>query len=41
MIVSSTRPICMSAFTVAVNKPVSSMPSYLCVLNPVSVNVTA
>jgi hypothetical protein len=40
VMVSSTAPTCMSAFTVAVNDPVSSIPSRLTVLNPGSVNVT-
>ena len=39
--VSSTVPTFRSAFMVAVNEPVSSMPSRLNVLNPVNVNVTA
>ena len=38
--VSSTAPTRMSAFTVAVNDPLSSMPSRLTVLKPGSVNVT-
>ena len=37
---SSRDPTFISAFTVAVNEPVSSMPSRLNVLNPVSVKVT-
>ena len=41
VMVSSTAPTLRSALTVAVNEPVSSMPSRLTVLNPVSVNVTA
>ena len=40
VIVSSTAPSFISASTVAVNEPVSSMPSRLNVLNPGSVNVT-
>jgi hypothetical protein len=35
----STTPTDISALTVAVNEPVSSMPSCLTVLKPVSVNV--
>ena len=38
--VSVTAPTRMSAFTVAVKDAVSSMPSRLTVLNPVSVKVT-
>ena len=38
--VSSTAPSFISASTVAVKLPVSSMPSRLNVLNPGSVNVT-
>jgi hypothetical protein len=37
---SSIAPTFSSAFTVAVNEPVSSIPSRLNVLNPASVNVT-
>ena len=37
---SSSDPTFKSAFTDAVNEPVSSMPSRLKVMNPVSVNVT-
>jgi len=40
VIVSSTAPTFMSALTVAVNVPVSSTPSRLTVLKPVSANVT-
>ena len=40
VIVSSSDPTFMSALTDAVNAPVSSMPSRLTVLKPVSVNVT-
>ena len=40
VIVSSTAPTFMSALMVATNEPVSSMPSRLTVLNPVSVNET-
>src|ERR1043166_2775527 len=40
VIVSSREPTFMSAFTVATNEPVSSMPSRWTVLKPVSVNVT-
>ena len=40
VIVSSTAPSFISASIVAVNEPVSSMPSRLNVLNPGSVNVT-
>ena len=40
VIVSSTEPSFISASTVAVNEPVSSMPSRLKVLKPGSVNVT-
>ena len=40
VIVSSTAPTRSSAGTVATNDPVSSMPSRLTVLKPVSVNVT-
>ena len=40
VIVSSSAPTRSSAFTVAVNAPVSSMPSRLTVLKPGSVNVT-
>ena len=40
VIVSATPPTFRSALTVAVNEPVSSMPSRLTVLKPVSVNVT-
>jgi hypothetical protein len=39
-IVSATAPTFMSAFTVAVNDPVSSMPSRLIVLNPGRLNVS-
>jgi hypothetical protein len=39
-IVSATAPTFMSAFTVAVNDPVSSMPSRFVALKPDSVNVT-
>jgi hypothetical protein len=39
--VSATAPIRISAFTVAVNPDVSSIPSRLVVLKPGSVNVTA
>ena len=38
--VSSTAPTRKSALTVAVNVPVSSMPSRLAVLKPVRMNVT-
>ena len=38
--VSWSVPTFMSVFTVAMNDPVSSMPSRLTVLNPESVNVT-
>ena len=38
--VSSSAPTFSSASTVAVNVPVSSMPSRRTVLKPVSVNVT-
>jgi hypothetical protein len=38
--VSSTPPTRISAFTVAVTAPASSIPSRLTVLKPVSVNVT-
>ena len=38
--VSDTAPTFMSVFTVATKLPVSSIPSRLAVLNPVSVNVT-
>jgi hypothetical protein len=38
--VSSTLPTVISAFTVAVNPVVRSMPSRTNVLNPGSVNVT-
>ena len=41
VIVSATTPIFISAFTVAVNEPVNSIPSRLTMLKPVSVNVTA
>ena len=40
VMVSVTVPTLRSAFTVAVNAPVSSMSSRLTVLNPVSVKVT-
>ena len=40
VIVSSSEPTRRSAFTVAVNDPVSSMPSRFTVLKPASVNVT-
>ena len=40
VMVSSSAPTRMSAFTVAVNPVVSSTPSRLTVLNPASVNVT-
>ena len=40
VIVSASAPTFRSALTVAVNEPVSSMPSRLTVLKPVSVNVT-
>ena len=40
VIVSSSAPTCMSAFTFAVNPVVSSMPSRLTALKPASVNVT-
>ena len=40
VIVSSSEPTRSSALTVDTNVPVSSMPSRLTVLNPVSVNVT-
>ena len=40
VIVSATVPTLRSAFTDAVNDPVSSMPSRLTVPNPASVNVT-
>ncbi len=40
VIVSASSPTRSSALTVAVNVPVSSMPSRLKVLNPGSVNVT-
>ena len=40
VMVSSTAPTCMSAFTVAVNDPKSSTFSRLTVENPVNVNVT-
>src|SRR5215467_4924101 len=41
VIVSSSEPTFMSALMVAMNEPVSSMPSRLTVLKPVNVNVTA
>ena len=41
VIVSSTEPTFMSALTFAVKAEVSSMPSRLTLLKPVSVNVTA
>ena len=37
---SSMEPTFISAFTVAVNDPVNSIPSRLYVLNPASANVT-
>ena len=40
VMVSSSEPTRMSAFTVAVNAAVSSMPSRFTVLKPVSANVT-
>ena len=40
VIVSSIAPTFMSALIAAVNEPVSSMPSRLTLLKPVSVNVT-
>ena len=40
VMVSSSAPTRRSAFTVAMNDPVSSMPSRLTVLKPGSVNVT-
>ncbi len=40
VMVSSTAPTFMSALMVATNAPVSSMPSRLTLLKPVSVNVT-
>ena len=40
VIVSASAPTFRSAFTAAVNEPVSSMPSRFTVLKPVSVNVT-
>ena len=40
VIVSATPPTFMSAFTVAMNVPVSSIPSRLTVANPFSVKVT-
>jgi hypothetical protein len=40
VIVSSTLPTLSSAFTVAVNDPVNSMPSRLTVVKPGSVKVT-
>ena len=40
VMVSATAPTFRSALTVATNDPVSSMPSRLTVLNPVSVNVS-
>jgi len=41
VIVSATAPTLRSALTVAVNEPVSSMPSRRTPLNPVRENVTA
>ena len=41
VIVSYTEPTFMSALTLAVKAEVSSIPSRLTPLNPVSVNVTA
>jgi hypothetical protein len=40
VIVSATPPTFMSAFTVAMNEPVSSIPSRLNVENPFSVKVS-
>ena len=40
VIVSARLPTRSSALTLAVNDPVSSIPSRLTVLNPVSANVT-
>ena len=41
VIVSASAPTFMSALMVATNEPVSSMPSRLTVLKPVSVKVTS
>ncbi len=40
VMVSATLPTFMSTFSVAMNEPVSSIPSRFTVLNPVSVKVT-
>jgi hypothetical protein len=40
MMVSATPPTFMSAFTAAMNEPVSSIPSRLTVANPFSVKVS-
>ena len=40
VMVSATLPTFRSAFTVAANEPLSSIPSRFTVVKPVSVNVT-